>query len=134
MLNNIILNNWYPRQNYKLFIATQKTCHYMKLKPMEIKNATTSTAFFKKGEYFKNKKFLLNLSDLFFVFFRIESILSKTFLKNTISILNIYLNPFVSNVPFLSPPNLTVLWCFLGVEKGCNGNKWVNHLKYVLDK
>ena len=102
------------------------------------KNATTSTAFFKKGEYFKNKKFLLNLSDLFFVFFRIESILSKTFLKNTISILNIYLNPFVSNVPFLSPPNtsenLMVLWCFLGVEKGCTGNKWVNHLKYVLDK
>ena len=85
----------------------------MKLKPMEIQNATTSTAFFMKGEYLKNKKFLFNLSDLFFGFFRIESILGKTFLKNTISILSIYLIPFVSNVPFLSPPkaseNLTVL-------------------------
>ena len=42
----------------------------------------------------------------------------------------LYLNPFVPNVPFLYPlktsNNFTVFWCFQGVEKGCNGNKWVN--------
>ena len=39
-------------------------------------------------------------------------------------------NPFVLNAPFLYPPkteNLTVFWCFQGVEKGCTGNKWVNN-------
>ena len=35
-------------------------------------------------------------------------------------------NPFVPNAPFLCPQktdNLTVFWCFHGVEKGCIGNK-----------
>ena len=40
------------------------------------------------------------------------------------------LKPFVSNVPFLYPlktsRNLTVFWCFQGVQKACIGNKWVN--------
>ena len=44
----------------------------------------------------------------------------------------IYINPFVSNAPFLYPlktsENLTVFWCFQGVEKGCIGNEWVNFL------
>ena len=38
-------------------------------------------------------------------------------------------NPFVPNAPFLCPleisENLTVFWCFQGVEKGCIGNKCV---------
>ena len=40
------------------------------------------------------------------------------------------INPFVPNSPFLCPlkasENLKVFWCFHGVEKGRNGNKWVN--------
>ena len=40
------------------------------------------------------------------------------------------LKPFVSNVPFLYPlktsRNLTVFWCFQGVQKACIGNKRVN--------
>ena len=39
-------------------------------------------------------------------------------------------NPFVPNASFLYPlkteENLTVFWCFQGVEKGCIGNEWVN--------
>ena len=42
-------------------------------------------------------------------------------------------NPFVSNATFLYPlktsENLTVFWCFQGVEKGCIGNSWVNQQK-----
>ena len=38
-------------------------------------------------------------------------------------------NPFVPNASFFYPlktsENLTVFWCFQGVEKGCIGNKWV---------
>ena len=38
-------------------------------------------------------------------------------------------NPFAPNAPLLYPlkisENLTVFWCFQGVEKGCIGNKWV---------
>ena len=37
--------------------------------------------FFKKGEYLKNKNFLLNLSDLFFVFFELKAFLAKPFSK-----------------------------------------------------
>ena len=36
---------------------------------------------------------------------------------------------FVSSAPFLcllkTSENLTVFWCFQGVEKGCIGNEWV---------
>ena len=42
----------------------------------------------------------------------------------------VIINPFVPNAPFLYPSktseNLTVFWCFQGVEKGCIGNEWVN--------
>ena len=37
-------------------------------------------------------------------------------------------NLFVSNTPFLYPlktENLTVFWCFQGIEKGCIEKKWV---------
>ena len=51
------------------------------------------------------------------------------------------LNPFVLNAPFLYPlkmsENLTVFRCFQGVEKGCNGSKWVNlngFIRYCLLK
>ena len=41
-----------------------------------------------------------------------------------------FINPFVPNVPFLYPlktsENLIVFCCFLGVEKGRIGKKWVN--------
>ena len=40
------------------------------------------------------------------------------------------INPFVPNAPFLYPlkisDNLTVFWCFQGVQKEYIGNKWVN--------
>ena len=40
-----------------------------------------------------------------------------------------WLNSFAPNAPFLYPlktsKNLTVFWCFQGVEKGCIRNKWV---------
>ena len=43
-----------------------------------------------------------------------------------------WFNPFVPKVTFLDPlktlENLTVFWCFQGVEKGCIGNKWVKVL------
>ena len=54
-------------------------------------NAKSSTAFLKRGEYLENEKLLLNLSDIK-VFFRIEKILSKTFLEKTIIILRIHLH------------------------------------------
>ena len=41
-----------------------------------------------------------------------------------------WLNPFVSNVPFLYPlkttENRKIFWCFQLVRKGCIENKWVN--------
>ena len=44
-----------------------------------------------------------------------------------------YLKPFVPNAAFLYPlktsENFTVFWCFPGVEKGCIGNKWFNHIR-----
>ena len=40
-------------------------------------------------------------------------------------------NPFFPNALFLYPlkisENLTVFWCFQGVEKVCIGNEWVNY-------
>ena len=53
-------------------------------------NTKTSEAFLKRGESIENEKLLLNLSDIK-VFFRIEGILSKTFVKRTISIVGIRL-------------------------------------------
>ena len=42
---------------------------------------------------------------------------------------SLYINPFVPDAPFLFPlktsENLTVFWCFQGVEKGCTANEWV---------
>ena len=41
------------------------------------------------------------------------------------------INRFVPNAPFLyhlkSYENLTVFWCFQGLEKVCIGNKWVKY-------
>ena len=38
-------------------------------------------------------------------------------------------NPFVPKAPFFYPlrtsENLTVFWCFYGIEKMCIGNEWV---------
>ena len=47
---------------------------YMELEPTEIQNAKTSISFLKRGEYFKNEKFWLNISDVKVYFFRTESI------------------------------------------------------------
>ena len=45
----------------------------------------------------------------------------------------IHINPFIPNAAFLYPQktskNLTVFLCFLEVEKGCIGNKWVKWQK-----
>ena len=51
----------------------------------------TSAAFLKRGEYIEKEKNLLNLSDIE-DFFRIERILSKIFLKKTISVLSMHLH------------------------------------------
>ena len=41
-----------------------------------------------------------------------------------------FLDPFAPNLPFLYTlktwKNLTVFWCFQGVEKWCIGSKWVD--------
>ena len=46
-----------------------------------------------------------------------------------------WLNPFVPNALFFYPlktsENLTVFWCFQGVEKGCIGNEWVEDAKIM---
>ena len=51
----------------------------------------------------------------------------KSFLQDRCQYTNI--NPFVPNAPFLyqlkASENLTVFWCFQGVEKGYIGNEWV---------
>ena len=42
-------------------------------------------------------------------------------------------NPFVPNETFLyslKTENLTIFWCFQGVDKGCIGNKWVKEIVY----
>ena len=48
-----------------------------------------------------------------------------------------FINPLVPNVPFLYPlktsENLTVFWCFQGVEKWCIGNEWVKDIFFILN-
>ena len=44
------------------------------------------------------------------------------------------INPFVPNAPFLYSLNLTVFWCFQGIEKRCIGNKWVSNTSINLFK
>ena len=63
----------------------------MKFKSVEVqKNAKILTAFLKnRSKYLESIKLLLNLSDIKVYFFRIASILSKTFLKKVITILSI---------------------------------------------
>ena len=45
-----------------------------------------------------------------------------------------FINTFIPNAPFLYPlktsKNLTVFWCFQGVEKGCIGNYWVKFITF----
>ena len=45
--------------------------------------------------------------------------------------LNVILNPFVPNAPFLyllkTLGNRKAFWCFQGVDKGCIGNEWVDN-------
>ena len=54
---------------------------------------------------------------------------SEYYLDITFIIITI-INPFVPNAPFLYPlktsENPKVFGCFLGVEKGCIGSKWVS--------
>ena len=49
-----------------------------------------------------------------------------------------YVNPIVSNAPFLcllkTSENPTVFWCFQGAEKGCIENKWVKLIFLSEDK
>ena len=59
-----------------------------------------------------------------------EGMFYKFFSSGTLHNSTPLLNPFVPNAPLLYPlktsKNLTVFWCFEGVEKGWIGNKWVN--------
>ena len=73
---------------FVLSFASQGTCQYIELESAEIQNTKTSEAFLKRGESIENEWLLLKLSDMK-VFFRIEGILSKTFLKKAISIVGI---------------------------------------------
>ena len=49
----------------------------------------------------------------------------------------LWVNPFVPNAPFLYPlkksENLTVFWCFQGVEKECIRNKWVKCRVFIFN-
>ena len=49
--------------------------------------------------------------------------------RSEIRLWELSINPFISNATFLYPmktsENLTVFWCFQGVEKGCIGNEWI---------
>ena len=57
----------------------------------------------------------------------------KRTVKVNHNIINGTFNPFVPDAPFLyslkTSKNLTVFWCFQGVEKGCIRNKWNNPFK-----
>ena len=67
------------------------TCHYIELEPAEIKNAKTLIAFWKEVNVSKTNIFCwITLTSKFM--FRIEELLSKTFLKKTISIVSIHLH------------------------------------------
>ena len=77
-------------RSIRLSFVSEGTCQYIELESAEIQNTKTSEAFLKRGESIENEKLLLNLSDIK-VFFRIEGILSKTFVKRTISIVGIRL-------------------------------------------
>ena len=64
------------------------------------------------------------------LFHRSSSVSTETFGDKNLIALTKSINPFVPNATFLYPlkisENLRVFGCFLGVEKGCIGNKWVN--------
>ena len=68
----------------------------------------------------------------FYLLFLPEVLFLKSFLRTFSGILNVYsklkINPFVPNAPFFYPlktaENLSVFWCFQGIEKGCIGNEW----------
>ena len=65
-------------QNCLLFL--QGLCRNIQLEPAEIQNAKNSTAFLKRDESIKNKKFLFNLSDIIF-FSESKGYLVKRFSK-----------------------------------------------------
>ena len=54
-----------------------------------------------------------------------------------ISVLSSSLNQVLPNAPFLytlkTSENLTVFWCFQGIEKGCTRYRWVEHLLRILE-
>ena len=56
----------------------------------------------------------------------------RKFFNNIISLHSLLFNSFVLNAPFLYPlktsKNLTVFWCFQGVEKECIGNERVKEM------
>ena len=58
----------------------------------------------------------------------------RSLANNTLSLPSLLFNPFVPNAPILYPlktsENLTVLWCFQGVEKECIWNEWVKEIVY----
>ena len=84
-----------------------------------------------QGEYAINSLYLLMKITKFYLE---KNFYKKCFNKSQPFYFQIFLpwkifNPFVPNSPFLYPlktsENLTVFWCFQGVEKECIGNKWV---------
>ena len=58
----------------------------------------------------------------------------RSLANNTLSLPSLLFNPFVPNAPILYPlknsENLTVFWCFQGVEKGCIWNEWLKEIAY----
>ena len=73
------------------FLLLEGLCHFTELEPAEILNAKTSTSLLKRGDSNKNEKFFCKTYLTLIFFFRIEGIISKTFLKKTISIVGIHL-------------------------------------------
>ena len=58
---------------------------------------------------------------------------NKNFMRRICNKISKLINPFVPNAPYGYAPNLTVFWCFQGVEKGCIGNEWVKKTLFNLD-
>ena len=89
-VQNIIQINSRPKQNCRIVYCSLKNMLHRIGVLGDTKYQNLIIFFFKIGEYIDSKKILLNLFGI--EVFRIERILTKTFLIKTISILSIHLH------------------------------------------
>ena len=78
------------------------------------------------------------LSENTYLYFLYKKTISWRFENYVIILLRSHhnLHPFVPYAPFLYPlktsENRKNFWCFLGLEKGCTGNEWVESINLKL--